>query len=66
MTMFQNLNRSMDPRGRLQARCAGCGRTAFWGKAAACRIFGPDATPYEVRRRLKCTDCGAARAEVWI
>jgi len=66
VTMFQNLNRSMDSRGRLQAKCESCGRTAFWSKGQACRIFGPDATPYDVRRRLKCTDCGEVRARVWI
>jgi endogenous inhibitor of DNA gyrase (YacG/DUF329 family) len=64
--MFQNLHRSMEGHERLSAQCEACGRKAVWSKEQACRIFGPDATPADVRRRLVCTDCGKATARVWI
>jgi len=66
MTMFQNLFRSMQPHGRLQAECETCARRTVWSKEQACRIFGPEATPADIRRRLICTDCGQATARVWI
>jgi ribosomal protein S14 len=66
MTMFQNLSRSMDGHERLSAQCEGCGRKTVWTKVHACRLFGPSATPADIRRRLVCKDCGQARARVWI
>ncbi len=64
--MFQNLNRSMDGHERLSAECEACGRRAVWSKAQACWLFGPDATPADIRRRLTCTDCGRSAARVRI
>jgi len=66
MTMFQNLNRSMTNGSRLRARCEACGRLGVWNATHARQVFGPDATPFEIRRRLRCTACGEMRAQVWI
>lgn len=66
MTMFQNLNRSMAQGDTLKIECEPCERRATWTKAEACRRLGPDATPYDVRRRLACAACGATPSRVWI
>jgi hypothetical protein len=64
--MFQTLSRSMAPGETLKAEC-GCGRQASWPQAQAMRVFGPDATPYDIRRRLRCLGCDRLDwARVWI
>ena len=37
-----------------------------WNADDARRTFGPDATPYEIRHRLRCAKCGARAARVEI
>jgi endogenous inhibitor of DNA gyrase (YacG/DUF329 family) len=67
MMMFQTLCRSMAPHERLSAECERCARKAVWSREEAFRLFGPDAAPAEIRRRLVCADCGTNVAvRVWI
>jgi ribosomal protein S27E len=65
--MFQTLARVMKtPSDTLKVECAACHRTANWERAQAFKLFGSDASPYEVRTRLRCKGCGSTRAKVWI
>lgn len=67
MTLFQTLGRVMDEGAVLRLECEVCGHRALWGRAAAFARLGADAAPYEIRRRLRCSACGARRqARVWI
>jgi hypothetical protein len=68
MTMFQNLHRMMANGGRLNIACEGerCGHTASLDRAAAFGLLGPDATPFEVRRKLRCSACRRWSPRVWI
>lgn len=65
--MFQTLHRTMGPQETLKLQCDGCDRRTTWTYAQAVAHCGPDATPSDIRRRLKCQGCGAeARARIWI
>jgi DNA-directed RNA polymerase subunit RPC12/RpoP len=67
MTMFQNLRRMMPERSTLKIECEPCGHQATWSQDQAFRRLGPDATPFEIRRRLRCDECGVrGRSRVWI
>ena len=67
MTMFQTLHRSMRSQDTLKLLCEACDRRTTWTHREAVARCGPDATPMDIRRRLKCQGCGAeGRARVWI
>jgi len=67
MTMFQTLRRVMHGAMTLKIVCEACGRQAAWTVAEAFARLGPDATPFEARRRLKCGGCGRkGHIRVWI
>lgn len=67
MTMFQNLHRSMSFADRLKIRCELCGHQAALTAAEARARCGPDATPMLIRRRARCSACGAkGSVQVWI
>jgi ribosomal protein S27E len=67
MTMFQNIRRSLHPHSTLKVQCETCGHLTTWSHQEAVARCGADATPFEIRRRLKCKACGAeGRARVWI
>lgn len=64
--MFQTLNRMMRPADRLKIACP-CGHRVELARAEACARFGPDAAPFDIKRRAVCAACGAkGRAAVWI
>jgi hypothetical protein len=65
MTMFQTLRRSLGEAQTLKIRCEACDHDVAWSQADALRWLGPDATPFEIRRKLICRLCGG-RARVWI
>ena len=66
-TMFQTLHRVMKPTDRLKLQCGACRRRAELSQAEAFQTFGPDAAPYDIKRRAVCSGCGARdRAAVWI
>jgi hypothetical protein len=67
MTMFQNLQRMMGEAATLKLECDACGRQATWTRHQAMTRLGPDAAPFDIRRRLACEACGVrGRARVWI
>ena len=67
MGMFENLARVMEPSSTLKIRCLSCDHQAEWSRKVAFKALGSDAAPYEIRRRIRCGDCGEqARIEVWI
>lgn len=67
MMMFQTLHRVMKPTDTLKIRCEGCGHGADWPQRLAFQRIGPDATPSEVRRRLRCSQCGeSVHLRTWI
>lgn len=56
MTMFQNLGRMMRYQDTLKIECA-CGHKAEFSQKDAFQIFGEDAIPSDIRRRLRCSAC---------
>jgi hypothetical protein len=67
MTMFQNLERSLRQGQTLKLECEACGHSAAWPQREAIAKLGPDAAPYEIRRKVRCGRCGdGARVRVWI
>lgn len=56
MQMFQTLGRSMAFNETLKVKCA-CGHEAAFSQKDAMILFGEGATPYDVRRRLRCAVC---------
>lgn len=64
--MFQTLARTMRAHDVLTARCEACGRQARWTQAQAFRAFGPDASPFAIRKRLRCGACGSDRIDAGI
>ena len=64
--MFQNLHRMMRGAETLKITCA-CGHAVTWTSAQAFARLGPDAMPFDIRRRLICTVCGRVGvARAWI
>lgn len=58
VTMFQTLRRVMTDNGStLKIRCGRCGHIRGWSREEALRRFGPDAAPYDIRRRAYCGVC---------
>lgn len=67
MTMFQTLHRTMARTDTLKLRCESCGHRVTWTYGEAVRWCGPDATPTDIRRRVRCKACGAeGRVQIWI
>jgi hypothetical protein len=67
MQMFQNLFRTMKGSDQLKVHCEPCRRLISWTYAEAVAHCGPDATPMDVRARVRCTACGRrGQAQVWI
>ncbi len=66
--MFETLQRVMsDAADRLNLRCEACGHGAEMSRERSFAAFGPDASPFEIRRRVTCTACGArGQTRVWI
>ncbi len=66
--MFETLQRVMSDAGdRLKLRCEACGHGAEMTRERSFATFGPDASPFEIRRRVVCTVCRArGRSSVWI
>ena len=57
MTMFQNLSRMMRYQDTLKVKCS-CGHEAEFSQKDAFQLFGEDAAPYDIRRRMRCSACG--------
>jgi len=57
--MFETLERVMVAQAdRLKITCEACGHAAIWSRRDAFGLFGPDASPFTVRRRSRCRACG--------
>ena len=64
--MFQTLHRRMANGQTLKISCSGCQHTTRWTWSQAFSRLGADATPMEVRTKLRCSLCGAANPAVSI
>lgn len=66
--MFQTLARVMrSPTDTLKLKCEPCGHEEAFARTMAWRCFGADSTPPDVRRRARCSKCGArGSALVWV
>lgn len=56
MSKYETLTTAMRYHDRLKIACA-CGHKADFSQAEAVAVFGPDATPFDIRRRLRCSRC---------
>ena len=66
MTKYETLGRMMSFNTTLKTKCP-CGHEASFSFRDAITLFGEDATPYDVRRRLRCSQCHqVGKAEAWI
>lgn len=60
--MFETLARVMlAPADRLRLSCEACGHATIWTRREAFARFGADASPFAVRRRSTCGQCGERR-----
>jgi hypothetical protein len=67
MGLFETLSRTMKVTDTLKLRCDACGHRASFDCATAQALFGPDASPFAIRRRARCRYCGVTgRVTVWI
>ena len=64
--MFQTLHRMMANGGTLQVACEACPHASSLDRDVAFRLLGPDASPAEVRAKLRCSGCGQGSPRVWI
>lgn len=60
MGQFEQLGRVMHQHSVLLLFCGRCGRTAALTRTQALARFGHHASPFEVRRRAKCSGCGSS------
>ena len=66
MTKYETLGNMMSYDTILKTWCS-CGHEGSFSYRDAMTLFGAHATPYEVRRRLRCSKCHqVGKAEVWI
>ncbi|CAN7311897.1 hypothetical protein LJR164_001659 [Phenylobacterium sp. LjRoot164] len=56
MSKYETLTTAMRYQDRLKIACE-CGHQADFSQADAIKVFGPDATPFDIRRRLRCSRC---------
>ncbi|ODT86697.1 hypothetical protein [Phenylobacterium sp. SCN 70-31] len=63
---FETLGNMLGPSETLKVKCRACGRVTAFPVKLAIRAFGPDATPYDVRRKARCTACRARHPDVWM
>lgn len=56
MSQYETLGRTMSYDGALKIACA-CGHRSSIPSRDALQVFGEDATPYDIRRRLRCSQC---------
>ena len=63
--MFETLGRVMvAPTATLKLDCEACGHRRTYSRTQAFAIFGIDASPFVVRRRSVCAQCGERRRVV--
>ncbi|WGU39021.1 hypothetical protein [Phenylobacterium sp. NIBR 498073] len=56
MSKYETLISEMRYQNRLKITCA-CGHKADFRQSDAIKVFGPDATPFDIRRRMRCSRC---------
>ena len=56
MSRHETLSNSMRYHDRLKITCR-CGHEGSFSQAEAIQVFGPDATPYDIKKRLRCSAC---------
>jgi hypothetical protein len=57
--MFETLGRVMlAANDTLKIECETCGHRVEWSRRDAFALFGLDASPFVVRRRSRCANCG--------
>jgi hypothetical protein len=65
--MFENLGRVMKASDTLKVECGGCMRRRTFARPEAIKAFGEGAAPYDIRRKVRCTECGRSGfAMIWI
>lgn len=66
MTKYETLGKMMSYNDTLKVKC-NCGHELSIPQKDAVSVFGADATPFDIRRRLRCSQCGElGKVEVWI
>lgn len=67
MTKYETLGTVLRYQDKLKIECGRCGHKAEIGQRDAIALFGGDATPFDIRRRLRCSRCHeVGRVEVRI
>lgn len=56
MAKYETLGSMMRYHDRLKVACA-CGHKGDFSQAEAYALFGEDATPFDIRRRMRCSQC---------
>jgi hypothetical protein len=63
MQMFQMIHRTMTTGHPLRITCQDCTHGVAWDRAEAIARCGPEATPMDLRDRLRCSACGSRRVQ---
>lgn len=67
MPPIDRLGKAMQPHSVLVLACHRCSHVAVWSRAEAMARCTGEATPFEVRRKARCSQCGARQeANVWV
>jgi DNA-directed RNA polymerase subunit RPC12/RpoP len=59
--LFEMIHRTVSDERPLRIRCEDCGHGARWGRAEAIRRCRAEATPADLRDKLRCGQCGSRR-----
>lgn len=59
MANHQTLGQALKGARHFQVNCYACQHYAIWPVRSALKVFGENATPYIVRKRLRCAVCGS-------
>ena len=66
MSRYETIGTTMRYHDRLKVKRA-CGHEGSFSQAEAVQVFGPDATPYDIRKLLRCSACKkTGLVEVWV
>jgi len=63
MSMPDRLGHALGGYSELRFLCSDCGHTGSMPNKQALAVFGELAMPFEVRARLRCSQCGSKRCE---
>ena len=59
--LFEMVHRVVSDERPLRITCQDCAHAVAWGRGEAIRRCRPEATPIDLRDKLRCGQCGSRR-----